>query len=592
MAESVSQEYAPTLLAVLEQPGEARVALIAPADGESRLVADIASKRDVHTDQAITIRGAVKTLQDTTGWKLLHEDGRLDRAVFGGVALSRMSHQRVTTLAISGSDSDIGTLRARLGEVEAVTVSLELSLQTKSSGASFGLQHAAEHLQGIKAQAIFVDVRSVGDASTLAALLKAADVTNSVGYVRVFYAGPSEIATSLQKALGEHFSVEHFSAAGWASKDFRTDDLKRAVGRLLEVHPEEVSGGITDLDGVPAVSEPAQASKTHAIRMLTIATRASTCMVDGTALDVDITVAQAVDADSALPPPVPSGRGAGSDVPALQELLSRPDLRAITQWLPFDIDEIKLRDYLGNRVLRPWHVPTDAKDLLVEGAVARACGRLMPQDDARYEFLVGSGRVALYPRVGQAVLTLLDIAQPTAPCRILLDRAAMLSRLGPLVRLNPEAGLSILRSDTLLNVGACLSLTGKAKQGESIGEISVHRISSSQEQPDSTEEVHEIRFGTITVIRLPAREQASLRVATGRRFSFGIDANANTWTTGSAETGLQTRDGIAGGAVGLIIDARGRPIELAQDQTRRQALMSDWLRSLDAYDAELFSVLD
>ena len=40
------------------------------------------------------------------------------------------------------------------------------------------------------------------------------------------------------------------------------------------------------------------------------------------------------------------------------------------------------------------------------------------------------------------------------------------------------------------------------------------------------EEIYEIRFGTITLIPLGAEEEAGIRIAAGRRFSFGIESPA------------------------------------------------------------------
>lgn len=588
----MTQTYASALLAVLEQPGEIRTALVAPVNGETRLVADIAERGCDERDQASLVRKGALALQDMTGWRMLTPEGKLDNQVVAGVALARVSHRRIAALAISGAETDLGTLRARLAEVEAINVSVEVGLQSRSSSAHNPLQQAAQRLQGVQAQAVFVDCRTTAEARTVAALLRAAGVRDAVGYVRLLYAGPSEIAGTLQQALGEAFSVEHFSTITWSAKDFRVAELRRAVGRLLDAHPEEVSGGISDIDGVRAMSDPVSRAKTQAVRMLTLATRASTCLVDSTLAELDITVGQAVDSDDDYPAPAPHPGVPSTGTSGLEELLRRPDLSSITRWLPFDVEETKLRDYLGNRLLRPWFVPSDERDLLIEGGVVRALSELTSRANSRYDYLVGTGSIATYPRIGQSVLALLDVAQPVAPCRVLLDRGSVLARLNPLMRLSPEACMSLLRSDALLNLGACLSLSGKAKQGETIGEVSVHRSPGDGAGTSDKQESYEIRFGTITIIRLSARHQASLRVATGRRFSFGIDPDYNSWTVGSAETGLQTPDGIAGGVLGLVIDARGRPIELAHDKTRRQALMSDWLRSLDAYDAELFSTLE
>ncbi|HYP21848.1 MAG TPA: hypothetical protein VEY08_17390, partial [Chloroflexia bacterium] len=55
---------------------------------------------------------------------------------------------------------------------------------------------------------------------------------------------------------------------------------------------------------------------------------------------------------------------------------------------------------------------------------------------------------------------------------------------------------------------------------------------------------------------------------------------------GSGEPGkaLKTQPGqeVKGGLVGLIIDARGRPLDLPEDGTVRRTLIRGWLAAMDA----------
>jgi hypothetical protein len=147
-----------------------------------------------------------------------------------------------------------------------------------------------------------------------------------------------------------------------------------------------------------------------------------------------------------------------------------------------------------------------------------------------------------------------------------------------------------LKSDILINAGICLSVSGRAKPGESVAEITVDRLRGAD---DSTpDESYTIRYGTITVIPLAATQQAALKVTTARKQSFGIELSRRPWAASSAEMASSEQEGIAGGALGLIVDARGRPIELPDDITTRQARMSEWLTAVSAYDATVFSSLD
>ena len=142
--------------------------------------------------------------------------------------------------------------------------------------------------------------------------------------------------------------------------------------------------------------------------------------------------------------------------------------------------------------------------------------------EIRADFLVAAGAIGAYPRLAQTVLTLLDIAQPLTPCRILVDSAGMLGRFHAIAGVNGEAALSVLKSDMLVNAGVCLSLLGKARPGESVAEIVVTRASSMREEDDK-EETYTIRYGSITVVPVRSTENAAIRVTTSRKHSFELD---------------------------------------------------------------------
>jgi DNA-directed RNA polymerase sigma subunit (sigma70/sigma32) len=63
----------------------------------------------------------------------------------------------------------------------------------------------------------------------------------------------------------------------------------------------------------------------------------------------------------------------------------------------------------------------------------------------------------------------------------------------------------------------------------------------------------------------------------------------------SAPFSLSTKEGndrrfeieVEGGVVGVLIDARGRPVDLPTDDEARRIKLKEWLRNLDAYPAKV-----
>jgi len=79
----------------------------------------------------------------------------------------------------------------------------------------------------------------------------------------------------------------------------------------------------------------------------------------------------------------------------------------------------------------------------------------------------------------------------------------------------------------------------------------------------------DVPFGSLEVVPLPQGQTATLELRPTRRFDIG-------W--GSKGRGGKIE--VKGGAVGLIIDARGRPLQLAAQPTNQQARVQEWLWSM------------
>ena len=50
-----------------------------------------------------------------------------------------------------------------------------------------------------------------------------------------------------------------------------------------------------------------------------------------------------------------------------------------------------------------------------------------------------------------------------------------------------------------------------------------------------------------------------------------------------AGPGKKVEREVRGGTVGLILDARGRPLELPQERSACRAMMTGWVKALDLY---------
>jgi hypothetical protein len=80
-----------------------------------------------------------------------------------------------------------------------------------------------------------------------------------------------------------------------------------------------------------------------------------------------------------------------------------------------------------------------------------------------------------------------------------------------------------------------------------------------------------VEYGTIQRLDLAENEVAEAEIRPNSPFRV------------SAEGGRSVTTKIEGGVVGVLIDGRGRPIDLPSDDSKRRSKLLEWYRTLNAY---------
>jgi hypothetical protein len=99
----------------------------------------------------------------------------------------------------------------------------------------------------------------------------------------------------------------------------------------------------------------------------------------------------------------------------------------------------------------------------------------------------------------------------------------------------------------------------------------VVRLRLDREGGESSEGV--LRYGQLAVLPLRQGEFGKLTLRPERGFDVGFG--------GAGKAGAVR---VSGGAVGLILDARGRPLELTRDGGRWRDLVQKWLWDIGALE--------
>jgi hypothetical protein len=255
-------------------------------------------------------------------------------------------------------------------------------------------------------------------------------------------------------------------------------------------------------------------------------------------------------------------------------LLDKVSVDAVRQWVPMEVSAAETADYIFNKSLHPFSIPTNEKELQLEQAVARAlihCAAIATGNDSQWPrvdgqqmlppfglLLARGSTLANAPRPGQIMLMLLDALQPTGIFSISLDRYGVLPALGALAAHQPLAVIQTLEVGVLSDLGWVIAPTGKGQPGKKVMDISI--------ESDRAKFEGEIEFGKIEIFPIAPGEQAKVTVKPTSRFDIGF---------GSGQGKKMTLTG--GQAGGLVIDARGRPFTLPRDIADRRSLVRKWL---------------
>lgn len=269
--------------------------------------------------------------------------------------------------------------------------------------------------------------------------------------------------------------------------------------------------------------------------------------------------------------------GVGKD---LGRFLDHFPLTDITRWINLEISDEQVRDYLANKSIYPATLPATPEDLQIEQAIARSVMQkavksalldfpsntrssredLLPGFDLM--FLTGSV-VTNAPNPASCALMILDGLQPTGATTLVVDQHQILPALGAASSINPILVVQVqtIDANAFLQLGTVISPVATARLGMPILHLKITYEDGSQKSL-------EIRQGSLEILPLPRGQRAHLTLHPLHRTDVGVGPGRSH--------GFK----VWGGVLGVLIDARGRPLVLPQDRSTRRELYKKWLWSL------------
>jgi len=283
---------------------------------------------------------------------------------------------------------------------------------------------------------------------------------------------------------------------------------------------------------------------------------------------------------------------------SVSNVLAEAGLASILRWVPFTIEEQTLRNRIKNKMIRPTTIPQTLDELQIEQAIAREALRLALAHHAslatglkgvqqertisdifeqktsgeslidmlQLDLIVGSGGILSHaPRRVQAMLMMVDAYEPLGVTRLSVDSIFMMPHLGVLSTVNEQAATDVFVRDCMIYLGTCVAPIGRGKDGERCADYTI--TFGEGRSP----ECGTLAFGELRLFPLGRDDRAQIELRPAKQVDLGEGKGVSV-----------TRD-VRGGEVGLLLDGRGRPLQLPTDSQKRLAALIRWHRAVDLY---------
>jgi uncharacterized protein (TIGR01319 family) len=445
------------------------------------------------------------------------------------------------------------------------------------------------------------DVRRVAE---LAELLVAADPTARLGAgyeLPVVYAGNQDAAGTVRGLLERRTALKVVENLRPALERENLRPARDAIHELFMQHVMAHAPGYRRLMGwspVPVMPTPAAVGLM--IERVARRDRLSVLGVDigGATTDV-FSVFPGADGEPVFHRTVSANLGMSYSI---ANVMAEAGLENILRWVPFPVEESTLRNRIRNKMIRPTTIPQTLEDLLIEQAIARealrlafeqhralavglkgvqqertisealsqAAGGASVVDLLELGLVVGSGGVLSHaPRRVQAALMMVDAFLPEGLTLLAVDSIFMAPQLGVLSTVHERAAGEVFEHDCLVRLGAVLAPIGHGRPGQPCVTVEVSG-------PDMAPVSRRVAFGDMALLPLPPASAVARVSAVPER---GFDLGAGRGRPVSAQ--------VPGGAVGLIVDARGRrPFALPEGAARIERLRA-WHHALGLFPREV-----
>ncbi|HEX8680727.1 MAG TPA: glutamate mutase L [Ardenticatenaceae bacterium] len=551
-----------------------RALLIERVAGIIRFVAS-GEAPTTHEDVVPGAQIAVKTLEANTGRRLLDADGTpLSPEQDGaGVDLVVVTSSAGPPLkvAVGGMVEQISAASARraaLAVPSEIADQFVLDSPVGRWGNAEGATGVVERLLRRWPDAVVLAGGTEGSADR--ALLELVDAVRLAVEARpeqapptLIFAGNSALHDEVREAVGEVVPL-HLSPNIRPTLD---DERTREVGRLLDQQSRALA--LRRVPGLDILQQWGGREPLSHVEALARTVQYLALRGDGAVLGLDLGGEDASLAvtfrNRVTQTLVRTDLGVPSDAARLLEMVGAEQLIG---WVPGLTPADDLLNHLLNLSLWPAQRAATPEAVRVLHAAAREAMRLLldearaawPGEEAhapRFDTVLIGGSVARSaPRPEQALMMVLDTVQPVGITEVLRDRAGLIPAIGALAEHAPQVAAELVERQGLERLAAVVTPFGGAGVGE---EVLHFRLTQGGAVTEGA-----ARAGQL--YRFPVLGETRLELLPRADFDVGFGPGKGVELTGTDDS------------VGLVIDARGRPLVLPDGLEARRRFAGEWLR--------------
>jgi hypothetical protein len=247
----------------------------------------------------------------------------------------------------------------------------------------------------------------------------------------------------------------------------------------------------------------------------------------------------------------------------LENVIAQAGVDRLIGWLPSEVSAEDLLAHSLNHSLRPTTIPATRQDAQLLQAAAREAlsitARTGAVDTSSVDLILLTGAaLSRNSNWGSLALIVLDALQPRGVFTLAVDGLGLAPAFGALASVNAEAAASVIERDGFVTLGTVIVPTSNNREGQIDVRVQVRPAGSAEMNL-------EVQHGSLEVVPLAPGQKASLEVRVARGVALG-----------PTHRGVFKAE-IEGGVLGLIIDARGRPLALPPNAEKCRAKIQEWL---------------